>query len=76
MSCSAFTSVASARTDGSQTNACRHCGSRNTHSFTPPQASDEGAIILCVRCRRVTPILVTDGRVVRLWPSRPAGHAA
>ena len=76
MSCSAFASVATRRTDGPQTNACRHCGSHNTHWFTPPEASDEGAILLCARCSRVTTILVADGRIVRAWPSRPAGHAA
>jgi len=76
MSCSAFASVATRRTDGPQTNACRHCGSRITHWFTPPEASDEGAILLCARCGRVTTILVADGRIVRAWPSRPAGHAA
>ena len=76
MSCFAFASVAARRTDTPQTNACRHCGSRNTHSFTPPEASDEGAILLCARCSRVTTILVADGRIVRVWPSRPAGHAA
>jgi len=76
MSCSAFTSVGARRTDGPQTNACRHCGSRNTHWFSPPEASDEGAILLCGRCSRVTTILVADGRIVRAWPSRSAGHAA
>ena len=76
MSCSAFTSVATRRTEGTQINACRHCGSRNTHWFTPREASDEGAILLCARCSRVTTILVADGRVVRAWPSRPANSAA
>src|SRR5260221_670229 len=62
MSCSAFTSGATRRTAGPQTNACRHCGSHITHWFTPPEASDEGAILLCARCGRVTTILVADGR--------------
>jgi hypothetical protein len=76
MSCSAPSSIATDSTPAPQTNACRHCGSRNTHCFTPPEASDEGAILLCARCDRVTTILVADGRIVRAWPSRPAGHAA
>jgi hypothetical protein len=76
MSYPASTSVATRRTEGPQTNACRHCGSRITHWFTPPEASDEGAILLCAHCSRVTTILVADGRIVRAWPSRPAGHAA
>jgi hypothetical protein len=76
MSYPASTSVATPRTEGPQTNAGRHCGSRNTHWFTPPEASDEGAILLCAHCSRVTTILVAGGRVVRAWPSRPAGHAA
>jgi len=76
MPCSTFRSVATRRTDGPQTNACRHCGSHITHWFTPPEASDEGAILLCGRCSRVTTILVANGGIVRAWPSRPAGHAA
>jgi hypothetical protein len=76
MSCSACTSVDTGRTNAPQTNTCRHCGSLITHWFTPPEASDEGAILVCARCGRVTTILVADGRIVRAWPSRPAGHAA
>src|SRR6266851_405483 len=71
-----FSLVAARSTDDPQTNACRHCGSRNTHWFTPPEALDEGAILLCARCGRVTTILVADGRIVRAWPRRPAGSAA
>jgi hypothetical protein len=76
MACSAFTSLAAVRTDTARTNACRYCGSLVTHWFTSPEASDEGAIVLCASCGRVTTILVADGRVVSGWPSRPAGHAA
>ncbi len=76
MSCSAFTSVATRRAEGPQTSLCRHCGSHNTHCCGPREASDEGAILLCGRCSRVTTILVADGRIVRAWPSRSAGHAA
>src|SRR5438094_1944161 len=57
MSHCAFTSVATHRTDRRQTSACRHRGSLVAHWFTPPEASDEGAVLLCARCERLTTIL-------------------
>jgi hypothetical protein len=76
MTHSAFSAVATHSTDRRQTNACRHCGSLVTHWFTPPEASDEGAVLLCARCGRLTTILVARGGIVRAWPSTTRSQTA
>jgi hypothetical protein len=76
MTHSAFSAVATHGTDRRQTNACRHCGSPVTYWFTPPEASDEGAVLLCARCGRLTTILVAQGGIVRAWPSTSRGQTA
>ncbi len=75
MSCSTSIAATTGRTDGAQTDACRHCGSRMNHWFTPPEASDEGAVLLCARCGRVTtitPPAVRTPRFPRLSECRSA----
>jgi hypothetical protein len=76
MTHSAFSAVATHSTDRRQANACRHCGSLVAHWFTPPEASDEGAVLLCARCGRLTTILVARGGIVRAWPSTSRNKTA
>jgi hypothetical protein len=76
MTHSALSAVATRSTDRRQTNACIHCGSLVGHWFTPPEASDEGAVLLCARCGRLTTILVAHGRIVRAWPSTSRSQTA
>jgi hypothetical protein len=76
MTHSALSAVATHSTVRRQTNVCRHCGSPVAHWFTPPEASDEGAVLLCARCGRLTTILVARGGIVRAWPSRSRNQAA
>jgi hypothetical protein len=76
MTHSALNAVATHSTDRRQTNACRHCGSPVTHWFTPPEASDEGAVLLCARCGRLTTVLVARGGIVRAWPSARRNQTA
>ena len=65
--------------------ACPRCAGdilaalRVPHGWRTEQGTEVSGtteILLCARCGRVTTILVADGRIVRAWPSRSAGHAA